>query len=565
MFQHFIKTLLQELPRYAEEEGDFYSVPRHVLIDAIVRNHAVETGIAENTVLLCEHLLDTLAVLQVGFLSRGEWCFVSFPAQLLAVSVLTALSDRESRLFAANFWNTQGVSIDKKEQQHAVLHAIEEAREAHHATRQAPPIRYCYVAWSIIKLDGNILFYQREDTKKRNDKTAGDYGLIGGRANQTDMTLTDTRAQLQALQSPHSATVKAALPTTLRRELLEETGLQLAVHYTFKPWRSLRPYRQVQGAAPNHALTEYYLDIFQIELTLDGYLFLQQRVESDERLVWFTLEDLQRGETTDGKTPYIQALRDDFDKDWAALGAALAALPDSFSNQYQVTTEKYGLLLPGKHTLPLRAGVLGKEKPLDLRLDAGQFAMVLGLAAHLRGFEFAAPVQDITFHPYGWVEAAQYSAIQLALSALAAAVKHPGVVIECRHDTLFRLSVAPDSVYFDDSLFVFSVNAKDRASTANKIPVTVRRASFLTAFGEVQQKAETFKLSTQFVVNDLRKLAENRYSNDNDEAIRIEDLCKKTLHKKPAFLALGLRNLIRREDGMIKFVLDFVVDAGDGA
>ena len=83
-----------------------------------------------------------------------------------------------SRSFAANFWTTQGVSNGKKDQQRDVLRVVENARNENHASQQAQPIRYCYVAWSIVKLDGNILFYQREDTQKRFDKSAGDYGLI---------------------------------------------------------------------------------------------------------------------------------------------------------------------------------------------------------------------------------------------------------------------------------------------------------------------------------------------------------------------------------------------------
>lgn len=73
------------------------------------------------------------------------------------------------------------------------------SRHRNHTSQQAQPIRYCYVAWSIIKLDGKILFYQREDTQKRYDKSAGDYGLIGGRANQNDAPIADKAALLKEL------------------------------------------------------------------------------------------------------------------------------------------------------------------------------------------------------------------------------------------------------------------------------------------------------------------------------------------------------------------------------
>ncbi|MCK9607937.1 MAG: NUDIX hydrolase [Methylomonas sp.] len=400
-----IQSLLPHLPRCAEEDGDFYSVPCEELIAVLCQSQAFEPAIAENTIALLETLLDTLAVLDRNCLQNGEWRFVSFPAQLLATSVLTAMSEGESSFFAVNFWNTQASDNEQKDRQRDMLRVIEQARLDHHARRQAQPIRYCYVAWSIIKLDGKILFYQREDTHKRFDKAAGDYGLLGGRCNQTDVAgMSDKAALLQALQSANSQLIKDALPQTLRRKLREEAGLLFEEHYRFKLWRGLKPYRQVQGAAPNHALTEYYLAIFQIKLTLEGYLFLQQRVAKDERLAWLTMADIERGESSDGKIPYIKALYDDFAGDRSALVAALAELPESFASVYLSDKDKFGISLPIYPDKPVFAGVLGKEKALDLVLNARQLALILGLAAHLRGFKFDSLEEFIVLHPHGWVE-----------------------------------------------------------------------------------------------------------------------------------------------------------------
>jgi 8-oxo-dGTP pyrophosphatase MutT (NUDIX family) len=301
------------------------------LIDVLCRQHSIDHALAENTVALLETLLDTLAVLNTEYLQKGDWCFVSFPAQLMALSVLTALSDSESRFFAPNFWNTQGTTNTKKDQQREVLKMVETARYQNHASQQAHPIRYCYVAWSIIKLDGKILFYQREDTQKRHDKSAGDYGLVGGRANQQDIPSADKAALLKELQTPDSALIKNALPETLKRELEEEAGLDFETHYTFKPWRSLKPYRQVQGAAPNHALTEYYLEIFQIDLNLPGALFLLKKIKTDERLIWFSIAEMVKNETADGKGAFLNALYADFNDDRSALADVLTALPDSLT------------------------------------------------------------------------------------------------------------------------------------------------------------------------------------------------------------------------------------------
>ena len=557
MTRDLFKTILSALPRYAEEEGDFLTVERYHLIETLCKQHGVESGVAENTVMLCECLLDSLSVLQSDNLAKGEWCFISFPAQLLATSVLTAMSDADSRLFPVNFWNTQSIGNDKKEQQRDVLKTIEQARFQHHANQQAQPIRYCYVAWSIIKLDGKILFYQREDTQKRFDKTAGDYGLIGGRANQNDVAgIADKAILLSALQNPNSQIIKDALPQTLKRELREEAGLLFDEHYTFRHWRSLKPYRQVQGAAPNHALTEYYLDIFQIELTLEGFLFLQQRIHSDSRLTWIALDDLFRGETSDGKIMYIKALYDDFGGDRGELVSALSKLPDSFVAGYLSDKHKYGISLPTDVGRSVIAGVLGKEKPLDLTLNVRQLALILGLAAHLRGFYFQSLVTNMVLHPIGWVEVSKFSPLTQELIELSALLAGTDLLVETRHDRLFRLSIRPETVFFDDELFSFEVTSADLHSQQNMVPVSIGRQSFATAIGLVKNKTECFELTRSFARR-LKLLVDGEFSNQDKEALSTEDNYKKTLHKDPRFKALGLRNLIRQEGACIRFVLPF--------
>ena len=557
MSAQIIQSLFSHLPRFAEEEGDFYSVPRVVLIHALCQSQTLERAIAENTVAMLETLLDTLAVLDAAALQNGEWCFVSFPAQLLATSVLTAMSDPESRLFAAHFWNTQGIDNARKDQQHDVLKVIELARVEHHAHSEAMPIRYCYVAWSIIKLDDKILFYQREDTQKRFEKAAGDYGLLGGRCNQTDVVgISDKTALLQALQSANSQLVKEALPQTLRRELREEAGLLFEEHYHFKLWRNLKPYRQVQGAAPNHALTEYYLAIFQIELTLEGFLFLQRRVANDERLAWLTFADIERGESCDGKIPYIKALYADFAGDRTALVAALTELPDSFAPGYLSDKENFGYIFSIDPNTPVSAGKLGKDKPLDLALNAKQLELLLGLAAHLRGLAFESVPENIVLHPHGWVEVSELSPLRQELTVLQHLLFGSELVMESRRDRLFRLSIRPDTVFFADELFSFTVKLADLQGVQNKIPSTIARRTFDTGFGVVLDKTEVFKLTLDFA-HKLKSLFERPFSADNEEGCKIEDTYKKGLHKETRFQALGLRNLIRREAGMVKFVLNF--------
>ncbi len=94
-------------------------------------------------------------------------------------------------------------------------------------------------------------------------------------------------------------------------------------------------------------------------------------------------------------------------------------------------------------------------------------------------------------------------------------------------------------------------------SVQSKIPVTIIRQSFDTALGHIKSKAEMFKQTLDFVYK-LKSLSERQFSADNEDAVKIEDTYKKGLHKEAKFQALGLRNLIRREAGIIRFVLTYI-------
>jgi len=238
----------------------------------------------------------------------------------------------------------------------------------------------------------------------------------------------------------------------------------------------------------------------------------------------------------------------------------LRALPDSFASRYLFQPPKYGLTLPIDHQMPLLAGVLGKEKPSEISFTDSQLAILLGLASHLRGFEFASVEENSVFHPFGWIEVKHNSALQSELISLAGLLKDTGLIIENHRDGLFRLSINPDVVYFDERLFSFAVKQADLNGIQTKIPVNIHRESFGTALGKVKDKTEEFKLTLEFA-HKLKSLTVHQFSTENEEAVKIEDTYKKGLHKEPRFLGLGLKGLIRRDAGIFKFVLQYLVNS----
>jgi len=67
-----IQSLIPHLPHFAEEDGDFYSVPRDALINVLCQQNRLDRALAENTIALIETLLDTLAVLNTGYLQKAS-------------------------------------------------------------------------------------------------------------------------------------------------------------------------------------------------------------------------------------------------------------------------------------------------------------------------------------------------------------------------------------------------------------------------------------------------------------------------------------------------------------
>ncbi len=532
-----IKILIAHLPRFAEEQGDFYAVSRHSLCDSLCQTADIDFAVAENTVQLCELLLDSLACLRTDYLARDEWCFVSFPAQLMALSILQTMSDKDSRLFEArknqpHFWNTQGITDEQKEQQRDVLKTIEQRRNHYHQTDNAQPIRFIYVAWSVIKIDNQILFYQREDTKKRHDSQAGDYGLVGGRINQYDLQdfQGDMAARLQSLQSADLTGIQTAIEQGLKRELLEEAGLIYEQHYTFKLWRQLKPYQQVQGAAPNHALTKYFMQTYRIDLSLEGFCFLQQQIADDSRLAWFNIDEMVAGKTVDGKQAYIRALFDDFKQDKTPLKQALLDMTPSFAAHYRCDKERYAIVLPITTQQPILMGNLGKLKPIEAELSTAQLELLLALAAHARGFQFSSIIDAIRLHPYGWIEVLE-EATELTQSLLSLMTPSlQTLVIEQQQQRYFRLSVNPEMLFFDDGLFSFTLHEKT---------LIINRAEIVTSLGKINAIAVKQDISTN-----IRQGLLAVQTGQGDES-HLGNYKKSALHKTA--LKLGMQAILKSE------------------
>lgn len=110
------------------------------------------------------------------------------------------------------------------------------------------------------------------------------------------------------------------------------------------------------------------------------------------------------GKTHDGsKTFRMEAIYDDFKNDRDALKVAFQALPASYDNCYRHNDDRDALIVSLENDM--MRGDAGKEKSLPISLTAEQKALLMGFAAHGKGFPIATtPDAGLALHDYGWVE-----------------------------------------------------------------------------------------------------------------------------------------------------------------
>jgi hypothetical protein len=137
------------------------------------------------------------------------------------------------------------------------------------------------------------------------------------------------------------------------------------------------------------------IEIYHIKLTLEGYLFLKQQLQSNEHLVWLSIDEVVEGKSTDGKIAYVNALINNFDMDKHELKTELFKIQESFIANYSYQPQKpndYALTIPIISESSILFGFKGKEKSIDVKLSERQLSILLGLSSHSRRFEFEFPI-----------------------------------------------------------------------------------------------------------------------------------------------------------------------------
>ena len=540
-----LKKLIPHLPRYSEE-GNFSTSVKKLALQDILTDSGLSSESATLLLEMIEALLSSVVTLELDALQHGEWRFVSFPAQLCAFSLLHTLADNEQRLVNPHFWKA-AEHDNELQAQFANLHWLEASRIENHDRQSAPPIRFIYVAWALIKLDGQFLLHRREANRIRDGN--GEYVLIGGRMNIHDLIKVvpqkTNENRLRLLQQPPPDVVNDILINTLQREIQEETHLLFRRDYTINstPWRCLKPYRALSGAKANHAYTEYHIQIFTINLTQSGF-FRFCEIEQLDKLNFkrFSIDEIVAGRTTDGKTAYLDALYSDYDDDLELLKTDLVDRADVFSNVYRFYEN---------FTLPLIAdgviekGDTGRETALNFRLNSEQSMLLCGLAAHAKGFKFKSLNKGVKLLGCGWLEVSN-KIVSKDLEMLAEYLRDKNYpLVEIEQGRYFRLSITPEKIFFDSGYFVYDLIATTRR---NRWTFVLQFEEVKTPFGVVLAHNQKTDISDK-VKNRLELYEQQELSEAEEAYYQLPDNIKKTIERNLALNVIGLRKLVRSTGG----------------
>lgn len=449
--QGLFRVLLDALPLHAEEDAVREIVPEHDLVVQL----SLRCGSADAArlfVVTIRRLLDSLGLLNHPDLLEGAWSFVSFPASLLARSILETLATEDHSFVDPGHWAQAGRLQDELiEGQREILRRIEIRRVSSHSGRPANPIRTVHVAWGLIKLGGRFPLKTREDRERPG---FGRFVFPGGRLRVLDLPLQNrSAAGLRKLYSVSSPLANAALATTLARELDEELDLK-PDEYDAKLHRNLSPYQKLEGAANSHAYSNYNVGVFVVNLTRSGTLKVLDRVGSNPTVwAWFSPSEIAVAKRADGKSAFVDALMAEFGNQVEQF--LRDEVPDSGTIPPAYTAETDAVDLPRQAGEPLIRGASGKERPLHFSPTQREWELLMVLGWHCRGLEVRMRGGAITQLGGGWLRLNDADLIETS-RGMARRLDACGFpVLEVDSIGHCRLSIESTLVYFHPELFEY--------------------------------------------------------------------------------------------------------------
>lgn len=527
-----LEVLIDCLPLHAEEGNLREILPETDLVANLTANGA-SPETARMLVQLLRTQLCALCLLDPIELARNHWVFVSFPAALMGRSLLETWATG-GKWLPTDYWEQGDHRPNEfKEQQRDWLNRIETARLSDNP--DARPIRVVHVAWAIIRIGNQYLLSHREDRHRPGEKS---HVMPGGRLNAHDLANNDgAPAILRQLFSSDSPLAEQSIDNTLKRELTEELdGLRHGEHYEYQRLKRLPPFRKVAGAGNRHAYTEYAFTLYSLQLTPAGELHLLECAAKQDKLAWFTADEIAAGRKADGTTAFVDVLH----QCWGQrIAENLEDIRDACVSGYALGDESNMIDLPASCVHPLRIGKTGKERDIDLQLTEPECQLAQLLGWHALGFDVETKPGALLLGG-GWVRLDR-DAVSIAQSVLAKASRHKLPLIEVREHFL-RLNIDPKYLYMGAEAFTYQIEEDDSASgdfTLIRHAIDTPWAKLPESTKRQRVKANTLKILWAL---DEGKDPESYSDKAGDWSRNLKE------QLKPLFDQVGLRKLWRTEN-----------------
>jgi len=445
-----INELISYLPKFIEEGNYSTKVSTQSIMDSMCCDQEFDRNEVFYTIKVLENIFNSLCLFDSVDLSKGYWQFCSFPAQLMARSLMEVMADKNQRFLDSMFWASES-SGEFLTKQRELLHTLEVSRVLNHRDNKAKAIRSVNVAWGFIVIGGEVLFNHREDIRR---ESTPNYVPVGGKLILEDIEGLSLEKAIDALETQNSSKIKNALMNTLKREVEEETGLLPGGDYQLNDFLTLTPYCKVEGSGANHAYTKYNIVIWSLDLTKAGFFKLMEKMEKNKSLVFFDFNSIVKGRRPDGKTAFLDALHNSFTNKDDLLNK-LNDLPNS-SNDDSFLNENF--TFPFGDSSLLR-GLSGREREINLALNTKQVSLLHLLAWHAKGLEWDEVNPHVSLYLNGWIKLDDFDVLDL-VSDLANKLSELGLdLIDIYDDSWVRIKLAPENIFFSDD--IFSLQLKD--------------------------------------------------------------------------------------------------------
>ena len=451
MIERMLSIIDSNFPIFLEESAD---VAGEILLDDLFAkvsdgNNQLEVTV---TIQLLDRIFVALCLTHSSAQKAGKWRFRSYPAWLLARSILNILKTKDQTLFDPGYWssNCPDSVIDE---QRRILGFIENNRQQFHPEHCASAIRFVYVAWAVIFLDGKILMYHREDKSRK--EAAGNFGLPGGRFRIDDAPSSfHGDKEIREFATGKSHWPLQFLDKTLVREIEEELELHQG-DYAYTPLADLAPYVKVEGGKNNHALTEYRMRLYSIQLNQRGLVRLFDSISQlPSDFSWFSESELITGINSSGDTAFVDAIAEH-----KILHPNLTLAGESFKDAF-LKPEKAGsgITIPLTKGQPILDGKSGKPlTKIHAELTEDEHDWLWALACHAKGLPFEKAASNSLLR-YGWVKLNKNDVT--TITRLKEKLELKGLtLIEIIDGRYARLSTTPSAIYFDDNSFRYSIGS----------------------------------------------------------------------------------------------------------